>query len=148
MTTYHRVLKIMLGVIAFTALLSLWLLVIDGTVVNRPNDLSQTGTTYRQTTQLTYRAGDPVYVTYDVCVYRPDDATIQWQLTDARIIFFSARPQPILQTGCTVRQVLVESLPLDITPDTYRFVGTLSVRVNAVRTITYQLQTNEFHVIK
>lgn len=139
------------GVLASFAMLFLFIYwyFLDGTYVRKLNDLPQNRMITRQTTQASYHPGDSVFVTINVCTYKhgAKSPTVEWQLQDNVITFYTEREQPLMGKGCNANKIVkVEDLPKNLLPDVYHFVGYLKFKVNPIKVITYKLQTNNFEV--
>lgn len=144
----HIFFKINLWIIAIGGSILLYLTLIDGVYIRKPNDMPWKIT--RQTTQDHYHPGDTVYVKVSVCVKRQGlQPRIEWQLIDDVITFYDVREQPIMDKGCYTDKIFkAETLPKDLVPDTYRLRGKLTLQSNPLKMLTYNITTNEFKVSK
>lgn len=133
----HGCLVIIAGAVILSTYLSS-----DGILFDKPFSVQNGGSL--ATTQSVYHAGDAVQATGSFCKYTTIPGTISWELIDTYIRFYE--PVRLTGNGCYHNSISIERIPIDTPPGAYEFKGTISFRMNALTTVYYQVQTNQFTV--
>lgn len=115
---------------------------LDGSLVNKILVLRTDPVTEREA----YHPGEDVAMHLSYCKYRNLPALVEWTLIDDTITFYSPAIRSTSQVGCFDKLVPIETLPKTLAPGTYHFAGTLTYRANGIKTVVFQLKTNEFKI--
>ena len=140
---YHATLTVCLAIITFAVLLAMYMLT-DGIYFNPPIALANQGNV--TTTQQVYHLGDEVEATLTYCKNRNIGGTIDWQLVDTYVRFYSAQ-RTDLPLGCHSYIMDLGKIPGDVLGENYHFTGLLSFRINSLTTVSYPLESNTFKVV-
>lgn len=140
----HAIALILLAVTLAGSFGLIWLVFIDGQLVNPV--LTTDGVL--QTSQDVYHPGDSVFAYYSYCKRRPLEATIQWNLADTYIKSYLPS-QSDFPIGCREKVLVdVQTIPKDTYPGEYYFIGSVSYELNAWNKVIYPLRTNTFQVVR
>lgn len=122
-----------------------WLMLIDGTLANRP-------VTYWEgcfgAEKTLYHPGDAVSLRIVATKAYPIHGAVTWALVNAatgQTIPFAERPT-MLDAGYSDRLVQVAVIPKRIDPGRYYMEGGVVFPVNEFRSVTYHLRSDEFEV--
>jgi hypothetical protein len=140
---YHATLIACLAIITFAVLLAMYMLT-DGIYFNPPITLSNQGNV--TTTQQVYHLGDEVEATLTYCKNRKIGGTIDWQLVDTYVRFYSAQDTD-LPLGCHSYIMDLGKIPGDVLGESYHFTGLLTFKINSLTTVSYPLESNVFTVV-
>jgi len=151
MTHHHikLIMKFWITVILLGGAIICYLRFVDGTLV-RPLfsgvDYRQ-GITY-QTTKDSYTAGENVYVySLKFCKLRQVEATTNWTLRDHVLLAYAPASSNVAASCYEAgKYVLINLLPKFLPDGKYFFEGTITYKVNPLRTISIPIKTNEFEI--
>lgn len=91
-----------------------------------------------------YMAGDEILLTFDYCKYVDVRPTVRKELINDTIILLSSEGRQLL-TGCHTVKV-PHVIPLNSPSGIYNIHIFLEYRVNLIRTVNYELWTEEFTI--
>lgn len=128
--------------IAFLAVSYFYFL--DGSVINKVLVLNSDPVTEK----MIYHSGEDVSMHLSYCKYRNIPALVEWTLIDDTITFYSPAIRSTSQIGCFDKLVPIEGLPKTLAPGKYHFAGTLTYRPNGIKTLVFQLKTNDFTIVR
>jgi hypothetical protein len=89
--------------------------------------------------------GEALILQYHACKNVAVSGTVTRYLQDRQVVFLPSveSNQPV---GCRDYEVPIE-LPHDLPTDTYKFISTITYKINPIRTETYRFTSDEFQLI-
>lgn len=111
--------------------------------------------TFTQTEKLeivnenkTVKVGEDLFYKVSYCRYTDTQAKVTREIHDG-VIYVLPEIQTNLTKGCfTDRVINIGTMPKAIAPGKYSMYTTIEFKVNALRTVTHTLTTEDFYVIK
>jgi hypothetical protein len=83
-------------------------------------------------------------VTY--CKNRKIGGTVDWQLVDTYVRFYSAQ-RTDLPLGCHSYIMDLGKIPGDVLGESYHFTGLMTFKINSLSTVSFPLESNTFRVV-
>jgi hypothetical protein len=117
---------------------------IDGIFVNKPYTYDNT---IFITNKLEYRAGDQLTGKWKFCKNIDASPTINWSFVDD-LVFNLPAHYGVLSRGCYNQEIFISEIPASLYPGKYHMAGRVEIRVNPLRTITFEVSTNNFTIVK
>jgi hypothetical protein len=120
---------------------------LDGDLVNKAVEYEQFEEL--QVEKEVYSPGEVVRLYNKFCKYRDAEVAVSWALIDTIVRFY---PEKVTtgRTGCygyEGRAFEAVTIPPDVFDGTYHLEATVRVKINPVKTITYNFSTEEFQII-
>jgi hypothetical protein len=141
-TATHIISVLCLSIIATAMLIAMYMLM-DGVYFGVPIRLENGANV--TTTAAVYFPGQEVQATLSYCRSSDLSGVIDWQIVDTYVRFYPASKMD-LPTGCHTFTMDLGAVPSDVSSDTYHFTGVLTFKMNALTTVSYPLQSNNFTV--
>ena len=119
-----------------------------------PNPMGTVSGVYAvQTDKDSYAPGEAVYVRLTLCRYRNVPTTVRWTYTNDILASTLPREGQISETGCYIdEKVLIGTVPDELSNayvgSRYNLHGTVNLKVNPFRTVSYLLISNFFTIKK
>lgn len=96
----------------------------------------------------TVKIGQDLFYKVSYCRYTNRQAKVTREIHDG-VIYVLPEIQTNLATGCFKDQVInIGTMPKAIVPGKYSMYTTIEFKVNALRTVTHTLTTEDFYVVK
>ena len=94
-----------------------------------------------------YKVGDTLIYKAEYCKYSNINPTVTRYFNDGIVYMLSSNPAFIKPTGCSVANVQIK-VPDTLLPDTYKIQINYSYKVNPIRTVDVQAETDRFEITK
>lgn len=95
----------------------------------------------------TAKAGDHLVYEVHYCKYLDSPGTINRQIVIDGVAIDSQEQPVFLPTGCPVKKEIKVPLPLNLPNGTYKILINLHYKVNPIRIIDYEFETEEFQIV-